>query len=127
MLFRFVETRHGTSLQLKNLLEILHAVFAQRTFEIGWERITLVNVAAHFAHPATFAVFGFLLRLRFGFYVVLVIIVGEGRLVGKHLGIKHIGDEHGVGAEVDALGDTAGQIGVGKFRDIEHMVDGTVL
>ena len=29
-------------------------------------------------------------------------------------------------AKVDALGDAAGQIGVGVLRDVKHMVDGTV-
>ena len=114
-------------LYLKNLLEILNAVFAQRTFEIGWEGFAFVDIAAHLAHPTAFAVFGLLWWWRwFGFYVLLVIIVGEGRLVGKHLGIQHIGDEHGVCAEVDALGDTASQVGIGVFRDVEHVVDGTV-
>ena len=115
------------SLQLKNLLEILHSVFAQRTFEIGWEGVTFVDVAANLAHPAAFAVFGFFGWLRFGFYVLLVRVVSYGWLVGKHLGIQHIGDEHGVRVEIDALIDTASQIGVSVFWDIEHMVDGAVL
>ena len=115
-------------LYLKNLLEILNAVFAQRTFEIGWEGFAFVDIAAHLAHPTAFAVFGLLwLWLWFGFYVLLVIIVGKGRLVGKHLGIQHVGDEHGVRAEVDTLGDTASQVGIGVFRNIEHVVDGAML
>ena len=102
-------------------------MFAQRTFEIGWKGITFVDIAADLADPAAFSVFGFLGRLRLGFNVLLIVVVCHGGLVGKDLGIEHIGDEHGVRAEVDALGDTTGQICVGVFRDIEHMVDGTVL
>ena len=126
LLFYLVETVCTPSLQLKNLLEILHAVFTQRAFEIGWEGVTFVDIAADLADPATFAVFGFLGRLWFGFYVLLIVVVSHGRLVGKNLGIEHIGDKHRMCAKVDALGDATGQIGVGVFRDIEHMVDGSV-
>jgi hypothetical protein len=55
--------------------EILHAMFAQRAFEIGWEGVSFVDVAAHLAHPTAFAVLGFLGWLRFGFYVFLVVVV----------------------------------------------------
>ena len=101
-------------------------MFAQWAFDFVGEEIALVDIAAHLAHPAAFAVLGFLSGLRFGLDILLVIVVGHGGFVGKHLSIQHIGDEHGVRAEIDALGDTAGQIGVGVFRDVEHMVDGTV-
>lgn len=74
-----------------------------------------------------FAVFGFLGRLWLGFYVLLIVVVSHGRLVGKDFSIQHIGDEHRVRAEVDTLGDTASQIGVGVFRDVKHMVDSTML
>ena len=113
-------------LYLKNLLKILLAVFAQWAFDVVGEEIALVNIAAHFAHPAAFAVLGLLGRLRFGFDVLLVIVVSDGGLVGKHLGIQHISDKHCVCAEVDVLGDTTGQIGVGVFRDVEHVVHGAV-
>ena len=127
MLFGFVETWRTASLQLKNLFKILHAMFTQWTFEIGWKDVTFIDIAAHLAHPATFAVFGFLLRLWLGFYVVLVIIVGHRRLVGKHLCVKHISDKHGMCAEVDALGDTTSQISIGVFRNEEHMVNCAML
>ena len=101
-------------------------MFAQRAFNVIGEEITLVDVATHLAHPAAFAVLGFLGGLWLGFDVLLVIVVGHGGLVGKYLGIKHIGDKHGVRADIDALGDTAGEVGVGVLGNIEHMVDGTV-
>ena len=126
-MFHFVETQNFAPLQLKNLLEILHAMFAQRAFEIGWEGITFVNKATDLANPATFAIFRLLLRLWFGLYVVLVIVVCQGRLVRQHLGIKDVSDEHCMCAKVNAFGDAAGQIGVGVLRDVKHMVDSTVL
>ena len=123
----FVETCHGASLQLKNLLKILLAMFAQGAFDVVGEEIALVDVAAHRTHPAAFAVLGFFGRgLRLGFDVLLVVVVGRGGLVGQHLGVEHIGDEHRVRAEIDALVDTAGQITVGVLGDVEHMVHGTV-
>ena len=75
LLFRFVETVCTPPLQLKNLLKILNAMFAQRAFEIGWEGVTFVDIAAYLADPATFAVFGFLGRLWFGFYVLLIVVI----------------------------------------------------
>ena len=102
-------------------------MFAQGTFKIGWEGVTFVNVAADLAHPATFAVFGLFLWLRLRLYVVLVIVVCQGRLVRQHLGIKDISDKHRMRAKIDALSDSAGQIGVGVLRDIKHMVNGTML
>ena len=94
-------------------------MFAQGTFEIGWEGITLVNVTADLADPAAFAVLGFFgLWLWLGFDVLLVIVVGHGRYVRKHLSVKYIGNEHGVCAKINALGDPAGQISVGVFGDI---------
>ena len=101
-------------------------MFAQGAFEIGWEKVTFVNVAANFAHPTSFAVLGFFGWLRFGLDVLLVIVVGHRGLVGKHLGIEHIGNEHRVRTEVDALGDATGQVGVGVLWDVKYMVDGTV-
>ena len=101
-------------------------MFAQRAFEIGWEGITFVNKATDLANPATFSVLWLLLLLWFGLYVVLVIVVCQGWLVRQHLGIEDICDKHRMRAKVDALGDAAGQIGVGVLRDVKHMVDGTV-
>ena len=101
-------------------------MFAQWAFEIGWEGVTLIYIAADLADPAAFAVLGFLGWLRFGLDVLLVVVVGHRRLVGQHLGIEHIRYEHGVRTEVDAFGDTAGQIRVGVFRDVEHMVHRTM-
>ena len=125
-MFHFVETQNFAPLQLKNLLEIFHAMFAQRAFEIGWEGFSFIDIATHLAHPATFAVLRLLCGLGFGLDVLLIIVVGHAGLVGQHLGIKHVGDEHGMRAEVDALGNTASQKGISVFRDVEHMVDGTV-
>jgi len=103
-------------------------MFAHWAFKIGWEGVTFIDIAADLAHPATFTVLGlFGNGLWFRFDVFLIIIVGDRWLVGQHLGIQHIGDEHSVGAEVDALGDSASQIGVGVLRDVKHVVDGTVL
>ena len=101
-------------------------MFAQRAFEIGWEGITLIYIAADLADPAAFAVLGLLGWLRFGLDVLLIVVVGHRGLVGQHLGIEYICYEHGVRAKVDTLGDTAGQVGIGVFRDVEHMVDGTM-
>ena len=114
------------SLQLKNLLKILNAMFAQGAFKIGREGVTLIYIAANLANPTAFAVFGLFSWLRFGLDVLLVVVVGRRGFVGQHLGIENIGNEHGVRAEIDAFGDTAGQVGVGVFRNIEHMVDGSV-
>ena len=126
MLFHFVETVCTPSLQLKNLFKILLAVFAQWTLDIVGEEVALIDVAAHLADPAAFAVLGLFGGLGLGFDIPLVIVVSHRGFVGKHLGVQHIGDEHGVCAEIDALGDTAGQIGVGVLGDVEYMVHGTV-
>ena len=108
-------------------LEILNAMFAKRAFEIVGEEIAFINVTANLAFPAAFAIFRLVRgNLWLGFDVVLVIVVGHRWLVGKQLGIQHIGDEHGVRAEVDAFADTASQIGVGVFGDVKHMVHGSM-
>ena len=110
-----------------DFLKFFFAVFAKRTFKIVGEFVALVNVAAHLAHPATFAVLGvIIIDFGLGLDMPLVIVVGHGRLVGKHLGIKHFGDEHGVSAEINALADTASQIGVGVFRDVKDLVHSTM-
>ena len=108
LLFYLVETVCTPSLQLKNLLKILNAMFTQRAFEIGWEGVTLIYIAANLANPTAFAVFGLFSWLRFGLDVLLVVVVGHRGFVGQHLGIENIGNEHGVRAEIDAFSDTAG-------------------
>ena len=118
ILFRFFETFQETSLKLKNLFKVFLAVFAQRAFDVVGKEVALVDVAANLAHPTTFAVLGFLDGLRLGFDVLLVVVVGDRGLVGKHCCIKYVSDKHGVRAEVNALVDTTCQIGVGVFRDV---------
>ena len=108
-------------------LEVLDAMFAEWTHKIVRQEVAFVDIATNLALPAAFAVFGLLgLRLRLGLDVLLIVIVSQRRLVGKHLGIQHIGDEHGVSAEIDTLVDTTSQICIGILRNVKHMVHGAV-
>ena len=74
--------------------------------EVGGEFVAFVDVAADLADP-------FLLAAcsgsgsGLGLYVLLVVGVGDGGAVAEDAGLHRHGDEHGVAAEVDALGDDA--------------------
>ena len=96
--------RFVLSVNVEDFFKLLLAVFAQWAFDVVGEEIALVNIAAHLAFPAAFAIAG-LLGLGFGLDVVLIIIVGQRRLVGQHLSVEHITDKHGVCPEVDAFVD----------------------
>ena len=79
-------------------------MFAPGTDEVGGEFVAFIDVAAYLADP-------FLLAAcsgsggGLGLDVLLVVGVGDAGAVAEHAGLHRHGDEHGVGAEVDALGD----------------------
>ena len=62
-------------------------------------------------------------RLRLRFDVLQIVHVGSGRCGRKDLHVRYSCDEEGVGAEVDRLGDPAGDEGV---RALCHVVDAIV-
>lgn len=118
----------------KNLfhqLEVAGGVFAPWADEVGGELVAFINVAADFAYPFLPIVGWLDIRIigcpEIGFDVLLVVGVGDAGAVAKHTGFEGHGDEHGVGAEVDALGDHAADDAVDVLWQIEQAVVGTQL
>lgn len=91
--------------------------------EIIWQFVTFVNVTANLTLP-TPQLFGciFSLWLWFRLDVLLVIVVGQRRFVGKHLSILNLGDKHGVRAEIDGFHHMASDESIAVFRNVNHIV-----
>ena len=73
-------------------------MIAKRAYKILRQLVPFINVAAHLAHPALFA-----LGLGLGLYVLLVVGVGHGLHMGDHPGLGYRADEHAVGVQVHIL------------------------
>ena len=110
--------------------EVAGGVLAPGADEVGGEGVAFVDVAADVANPALLA---FLCRRDacapsgFRLDVLLVIVIGDAGAVGEDLGLHHAGDEQGVGAQVDALGDNATNHAVDEFGQVEQAVVGAQL
>ena len=112
--------------KLFHRLEVAGGVFAPGADEVGGEFVAFVDVAANFADP-------FLLAAcsgsggGLGLDVLLIVGVGDAGAVAQHTGLHRHGDEHGVGAEVDALGDDTADDAVDELGQIAQAVVGTQL
>ena len=89
-------------------------MFAQRAFEIGWEGVTLIYIAADLADPL-----GLFLNLGLGLRLdILLVVVIRGRgNIGEHL---HLGDETNeehVSSQIDSLFHVGRDKGVGATHD----------
>ena len=89
--------------------------------EVGGEFVAFVDVAADLADPLLLAGGGGS-GGGLGLDVLLVVGVGDAGTVGEYFGFHHAGDEHGVGAEVDALGDDAADDAVDVLGQVEQPV-----
>ena len=94
-------------------------MFTQRTAEISRKLLAFVHVAAYLADPGHFSG---LWRSRRRFDILLIISVSGGRVIGQFFSGNDVGDEHRVGAEVNALYDLCGNVRVRAFCDIENAV-----
>ena len=107
-------------------LEVAGGVLAPGADEVGGEFVALVDVAAYLADP-------FLLAAcsgsggGLGLDVLLVVGVGDAGAVAEYTGFHRHGDEHGVGAEVDALGDDTADDAVDELGQVAQAVVGTEL
>lgn len=88
---------------------------------VGGELVAFVDVAADLADPFFLSTLG-LRCFGFGFDMLLVVSVGDAGTVGEHLGFHHTGDEQGVGAEVDALGDNTTNHAVDELGQVKQTV-----
>lgn len=112
--------------KLFHQLEVAGGVFAPWADEVGGELVAFVDVSTDFAYPFLLAALS-LCGCGFWLDVLLVVGVCDAGAVAKHTGFYGHGDEHGVGAEVDALGDHAADDAVDVLWQIEQAVVGTQL
>ena len=96
-------------------------MLAPGTNEVGGEGVAFIDVAANFADPFLLAACGGSSG-GLGLDMLLVVSVGDAGTVGEHLGFHHTGDEQGVGAEVDTLGDDARNHGVDILGQVKQTV-----
>ena len=89
--------------------------------EVGGEGVAFVDVAADFANPLLLAGGGGS-GGGLGLDVLLVVGVGDAGTVGEYLGFHHTGDEHRVGAKVDALGDDATYHAVDELGQVAQTI-----
>ena len=94
--------------------------------EVGGEFVAFIDVAADFADPFLLAACGGS-GGGLGLDVLLVVGVGDARAVAQHTGLHRHGDEHGVSAEVDALGDHAADDAIDEFRQVAQAILGAEL
>ncbi len=89
--------------------------------EVGGEFVAFVDVAADLADPFLLAACGGS-GGGLGLDVLLVVGVGDAGAVAEHSGLHRHGDEHGVGAEVDALGDDTANDAVDELGQIAQAI-----
>ena len=92
-------------------------MFAEGADEVGGEFVAYVFVAADLAAVDMFACWGRSGLLWLGFDVLLIVVIGGGGDVRQNIHIRDGGDKEGMGAQVDFLGDVAGDIGIGAGGD----------
>ena len=103
-------------------------MLADRADEVVGHFVALVHVAAGLAYPAGLAVAGRGgLCGGLGFDMLVVVFVGEGGVVVEQHRLGDLGNEKGVGAQVDHLVHLAADVGVGVARHIEQSVAGAHL
>ena len=76
-------------------LKVCRAVLAQGAHDVVGKGIALVDPAADLTYEALLA-FG----IGLGLYMILVVGVGHGLLVGDHTGLGYSTDEHAVGIQI---------------------------
>ena len=89
--------------------------------EVGGELVAFIDVATDFAYPLLLAACGGSSG-GLGLDVLLVVGVGDRRAVAEHTGLQRHGDEHGVAAKVDALGDHAADHRIDELRQVQQAV-----
>ena len=102
-------------------LEVAGGVLAPGADEVGGEFVALVDVAADFADPLLLATYGGSGGGR-GLEVLRVVGIGCAGAVAQHTGLHRHCDEHGVGAEVDALGDDTADDAVDELGQIAQAI-----
>ena len=103
-------------------------MFAPGADEVVGHFVAFVHVAAGLAYPAGLAVAGRGgLCGGLGFDMLVVVFVGEGGVVVEQHRLGDLGNEKGVGAQVDHLVHLAADVGVGVARHIEQSVAGAHL
>ena len=93
-------------------------MFAEGANEVFGKFFAFVNISANRAAPAFFNFRG----LGFGFDVALIISVSEGILGREDFGCSDVGNEHGVGSEVDFVHDFSGNESVYVFGKAKNVV-----
>lgn len=89
--------------------------------EVGGEFVAFVDVAADLAYPLLLATCGGS-GGGLGLDVLLVVGIGDAGAVAQHTGLHRHCDEHGVGAEVDALGDDTANDAVDELGQIAQAI-----
>ena len=84
-------------------------MFTEGTDEVVGEEVALIDIAADGADPAFFLGRG--CGLRFRFDVGLVIGVSCAGVLIQHVAVEDIGEEEGMGAEVQGGNHLAGEPG----------------
>ena len=96
-------------------------MLAPRADEVGGEFVAFVDVAADLADPFLLAACGGS-GGGLGLDVLLIVGVGDAGAIAQHTGLHRHGDEHGVGAEVNALGDDAADDAVDELGQVAQSV-----
>ena len=101
-------------------LKVRGGVLAQGADEVVGQEVPLVHIAAHGTYPALFGGGGSGLGL--GLDVGLIIGVGDAGVAGEQVAVLHVGQEQGVGAQVQGGDHLAAQPGAGPPGYIENAV-----
>ena len=102
-------------------------MLAPRTDEVGGEGVAFVDITADLADPFLLATFCHRCCGRLGLDMLLVVGIGDAGAVAEHAGLHRHGDEHGVGTEVDALGDDTADDAVDELGQVAQSVVGSQL
>ena len=105
-------------------LEVAGGVFAPGADEVGGQRIAFIDVAADFADPLLLATCGGS-GGGLGLDMLLVVGIGDAGAVAEHASLHRHGDEHGVGAQVDAFGDDTADDAVDELGQVTQAVVGS--
>ena len=100
--------------------EVTGGMLAQRTDEVSWQFISLVDVAADLTDPTLG------LLLGSGLDVGLVIVVGNRRYVVQDRRLGDVAKEHPVRTHVHGGIDLQGQEGVGALGQVRKTVGSTL-
>ena len=101
-------------------------MFAPWADEIVGDLVAFIHIAASLAYPAGGSGgAGGGGHSGLGLDMLVVVGIGERRVVAQHHSLANLGNKESVGAQVDSLVHLATDIGIGVVGDVEEAIGGT--